>query len=85
VPAGATQTYAWQFKEMPTGPKVALDVGAGYSAFSSAATAAQSTFGSLTLRLGNILGVSTHQLYGVITDFLVGRGLFTLAEMSAVP
>jgi len=85
LPAGATQIYTYQFKDMGTSPRMALDVGAGYGGFSGAASMPMPVFGSQTLRLGNILGASTSQLYGCLTDFQVQRGLFTYAEAIAVP
>lgn len=85
LPAGAAQTYAFQFKDMVTGPRVAVDVGAGYSSFSGAATQPMAAFGSQTLRLGNVSGAGTNQLFGVLLDLMVLRGLFTYAEVVAVP
>jgi hypothetical protein len=81
LPAGAVQTYAYQFKDMATSPRMALDVGSGYGGFSGAASTPMTAFGSQTLRLGNILGASTSQLYGVLLDFLVVRGLRTRQDM----
>lgn len=83
VPSGTTQTYVGQFTAPLTGPKVALDVGSGYTALSNAATATPA-FGSAVLRLGNVSGVSTNQLYGVLLDFLLVRGLKTRQEMIAL-
>jgi hypothetical protein len=79
IPAG-NPTVCFQFKNLTTGGQVALDVGSGMTAFSSAATAF-SAFSSQTLRIGRY----DDELYGVIGDMLVLRGLFTRAEAMAVP
>jgi hypothetical protein len=78
IPAG-NPTVCFQFKNLTTGGQVALDVGSGMTAFSSAATAF-SAFSSQTLRIGRY----DDELYGVIGDMIVARGLFTRAEMMAV-
>jgi hypothetical protein len=78
IPAG-NPTVCFQFKNLTTGGQVALDVGSGLTAFSSAATAF-SAFSSQTLRIGRY----DDELYGVIGDLIVARGLFSRAEMMAV-
>jgi len=82
IPAGASQILVAQFKNLTSAGQTAHDSGSGYGAFGSAA-AAFSGFGAQTLRVGSRLAGS--EFYGVLTDLIVARGLFTLAEMAAIP
>lgn len=77
IPAGTTLSVTWQFKNLTTGGQVAIDVGSGLSAFSSAATAFNA-FGSQTLRIG---GSGGDELAGGIMDLLIVRGLKSRTEM----
>lgn len=79
IPAG-NPTICIQYKNLTTGGQTALDVGSGLTAFSSAATAF-SAFSSQTLRIGRY----DDELYGVVGDMVVARGLFTRAEMLLIP
>ena len=79
IPAGQP-TICIQYKNLTTAGQTALDVGSGFTAFSSAATGF-SAFSSQTLRIGRY----DDELYGVVGDILVARGLRTKAEMEAVP
>jgi hypothetical protein len=79
IPAG-NPTVAFQFKNLTTGGQVAIDTGSGLSAFSSAATAF-SAFSSQTVRLGRY----DDELYGVIGDLIVARGLFSRSDMLTIP
>lgn len=78
IPAG-NPTVLFQFKNLTTGGQVAIDTGSGLSAFSSAATAF-SAFSSQTVRLGRY----DDELYGVLGDIVVMRGLFSRTEALAV-
>lgn len=79
IPAGQP-TICVQYKNLTTGGQTALDVGSGFTAFSSAA-AAFSAFSSQVLRVGRY----DDELYGVVGDLIVARGLFTRSEMLAIP
>lgn len=78
IPAG-NPVVSFQFKNLTTGGQVAIDTGSGLSAFSSAATAF-SAFSSQTVRIGRY----DDELYGVLGDMVVARGLRTRAEMLAI-
>jgi hypothetical protein len=79
VPAGNPIRMSAQFKNLATGGQVALDVGAGLSAFSGAAVAF-SAWGNQTLQLGL---VDSH-LCGEVVEILIARGLQTFTDMEAV-
>lgn len=82
IPAGASQTYIGQVKNIVAGGQAALDVGGGLGAFGTVASAA-AAYGVQRLRVGECSAASP--LYGVLIDLMIARGLFTHAEMSAVP
>ena len=82
IVAGAEQRVLAQFKNLLTAGQVALDVGGGLGAFASAASPF-SSFGAQTLQIGST--GAGQELYGGLIDLIVARGLFTLAEMSAIP
>jgi len=82
IPAGASLTFCSQWRNLTTGPKAKIDAGSGFAAESSAATAF-AAFGDQTLRVGGIAAGS--ELYGVLLDVMVLRGLFSYAEAGAVP
>lgn len=82
IPGGATLTHVLQFKEFPTGGKIAMDIGAGFGAFGVAATIF-AAFQSQVLDLGHVQ--STGSLFGVLLDLVVYRGLFSYAEVVAAP
>jgi hypothetical protein len=81
IPAGAVINVLAQFKNLTTGGQVALDVGSGLGAFSSPATGF-AAFLNQQLLLGASAG---SELYGVLGDLIIARGLFTKAELEAVP
>ena len=78
IPAGQP-TICIQYKNLTTGGQTALDVGSGMTAFSSVATAF-SAFSSQTMRVGRY----DDELYGVVGDLVIARGLFSRAEMMAI-
>lgn len=80
IPAGASLVFTSQHKNAATLPAVAVDVGSGLTAFDTGAVAF-TAFANQTIRPSTpVVG-----LYGVLLDLMVLRGLFTLAEASAVP
>jgi len=79
IPAG-NPVICIQYRNLTTGGSTALDVGSGMTAFSSAATAF-SAFSSQTLRVGRY----DDELYGVVGEMVVARGLRTRTEMLAIP
>jgi len=83
IPAGATQTLAAQFKNLTTAGQAAHDSGSSYGAFGSAAAAFSTFGGAQTLSVGR--RVAGSEFYGVLLDILITRGLFSLAEMTAIP
>lgn len=82
IPAGAEIDICAQFKNLTTAGQVALDVGSGFSSFSTAA-AAIPNFGDQFLRVA--AGLTTNILAGNLIDLIFARGLFTRAEMLAIP
>lgn len=83
IPAGASISICSQFRNLTsTGGITKLDVGSGYTADSSAATAF-SAFGNQTLEIG--MNTTSHVLHGGLIDLIIARGLFTKAEMEAIP
>jgi len=78
IPAGQP-TICVQYKNLTTGGQTALDVGSGFTAFSSAATAF-SAFSSQVLRVGRY----DDELFGVVGELIIARGLFSRAELMAV-
>lgn len=80
--AGAEQIVTRQYKNLRTAGQVAVDVGGGLSAFASAADGF-SAYGSQTLQVGR--ATSGQELYGVLLDLIIARGLRTRAEMLAIP
>lgn len=81
IPAGNPVTMVSQFKDFATGGQTATDVGAGQSAFGSVATILPG-FGSQTLRVGRV--TTAAELFGVLLDLTVVRGLRSFNEMLAV-
>lgn len=83
IPAGASITHCATYRNLKTGGLANLDVGAGVSADSAAATAF-SAFGNQTASIGFSTGGSDC-LFGVLVDLMVARDSHTLAEMLVVP
>jgi len=83
IPAGLEQVTLRQYKNLAAaaGGQVALDVGAGLGGFAAAATQFF-TFGNQIMAIGR--GTVGQELYGVILDHIVARGLRTLGEMLAI-
>lgn len=86
LPAGAALTYAAQMDiETATGKaKVRQDLGSGYGSFSSLTSTALSSWQTQVLLVGKIFNTNS-ELFGVLLDLIVARGLFSKAEMEAVP
>jgi len=81
--AGAEQVVLRQYKNLtlPAGGQVAVDVGGGLGGFGSAA-ATFSAFGNQIMSIGRAnVG---QELFGVILDHILVRGLRTLPEMLAI-
>lgn len=86
IPAGASLTHLIQTKNLLTGGQIAIDVGAGLSAFGTAATPFSSygsKFGNQNVDVAHVQ--TTGSLCGVLLDLIIARGLFSLNEMLAVP
>lgn len=81
VPAGAELKVCQQFRNLTSGGLTKIDVGSGFGSESSAATGF-AAFGSQVIRIGTSVNL---ELYGVLLDLVIARGLFTLTEMGAVP
>lgn len=89
IPAGNELTPCFQFRNLTTGGLAKQDVGdgSGYGA-DSAAALPFATFGDAAvhvIRLGFRTGAAGTSLGSVISDFIVANGLFTRAEMLAIP
>lgn len=89
IPAGNELAPCFQFRNLTTGGLAKQDVGdgSGYGADSDAALSF-SVFGSAgvsVIRLGWRTGASGVALGSVISDLIVANGLFTRAEMLAIP
>ena len=84
IPAGAELAYLTQWKNFGTGGQVAHDGGSGLSSFSSAASAI-SFYGNQTLYVGRAEFGTSEDLYGNLIDLIIARGLFSRAEMLAIP
>lgn len=78
IPAG-NPTICIQYKNLTSGGQTSIDTGSASSGFGSTATAF-SQFSSQTARIGRY----DDELYGVLGDMVVARGLFTRAEMLAI-
>jgi hypothetical protein len=74
-PAGSLLEATNQFKDLGTSGAVAVDVGNGPTSFVGGATPF-AVFGNQTLQVGN-------QLFAVLVDLVIARGLFTHSEMLA--
>ena len=83
MPAGAEIVTAFQYRALATGGMTKLDSGAGYTAEAGPASAAPA-FLNQVLRLGGT-GIAGDELYGGLIDLIIARGLFTRAEMLAIP
>jgi len=81
IPAGAELKNAAQYKNLTTAPQTAIDTGSGLSAFSAAGTPF-AAYSNQTLRLGTPAG---EELYGVLLDLIIARGLRSFTEMLAIP
>lgn len=79
IPAGQTIEVAAQFRDLTTGGKVKMDVGSGYGAESTGATAF-SALGSAVIVLGNSAEGGA-QLGGGLIEAKIARGLFTMQQM----
>lgn len=82
IPAGAEIAACVQLRDPTSGGMVRMDVGSGFSSEAGPATAF-SAWGAQVLRIGGLNQAGT-ELYGVLLDVIVARGLFTRAEMLAV-
>lgn len=78
IPAG-NPTICIQYKNLTSGGQTSIDTGSASSGFGNVATAF-SQFSSQTLRIGRY----DDELFGVLGDLVVARGLFTRAEMLAI-
>jgi hypothetical protein len=83
LPAGAALAVCAQYKNLGSGGQTQLDIGAGFGGFASAA-APFTVFGNQVVRVGGV-NLGGNPLFGVLIDLLIARGLFTKAEMEAVP
>jgi hypothetical protein len=83
IPAGAQLTVCEQFRALTTGGFARLDVGGGFGTDTGPAPSF-AAFGDQTLHIGGT-GAAGGELYGVLLDVIVFRGLFSLAECLAVP
>ena len=85
IPAGASLAYASQMDvETSTGKvKVRQDLGSGYGSFSSLTPTALSAWQNQVVLVGKIVNTSS-ELFGVLTDLIIARGLFTRSELMAV-
>lgn len=84
IPAGTSLTVATQIKNLSsTGGLMLIDIGSGYGAPQTPATAF-TAYGTQTLRVGGVNG-GTLPLYGVLLDLKARAGLITLAEMGTEP
>lgn len=81
IPSGAELTYLTQWRNLVAGGQAAHDAGSVLSAFGSTASGF-AKFGEQTLHVGSLAG---EELYGVLLDLIIARGLFTRVEMLAIP
>lgn len=81
TPAGAEIAPCAQFRNFSSGPQSQIDTGSGFSGFSGAASI-MASFGNQTLYVGT-RSAGDSQLYGVILDLPIYRGLFSRAEALA--
>jgi hypothetical protein len=85
IPAGATLNTIVQVRNLTTAPAVAIDAGAGLTAFDTG-SAAFSSWDIQQIRLGRRRTfVPEEQLFGVLVDLVVAKGLHSLQELQAVP
>lgn len=83
IPAGAELAICVQIRNAATsGGLIRMDAGSGFSAEEGPATPF-SAWGAQVLRIGGLNQAGT-ELYGVLLDVIVARGLFTRADMLAV-
>lgn len=80
IPAGAELAYCTQVRSIPTGALVKADAGSGFGTEGGPASAAPA-YGTQALQIGH-QGAGL-ELYGVLLDLIVARGLFTRGEMLA--
>lgn len=78
IPAGASLSLCSQFRLLTTGGRAKADIGSGFGSEGSAATAF-SAFNAQTLSVGKI--PNGGELYGVLLDLLICRGLLTMQRM----
>lgn len=78
IPSGNEVAVAVQFDASPAQSRLDVGDGNGYTSFTSATGF---SFGNQALRLGAI----DTELYGVLNDLALFRGLFTRTEAMAVP
>ncbi|HWP38951.1 MAG TPA: hypothetical protein VNL18_15500 [Gemmatimonadales bacterium] len=83
IPAGTSLALCYQFASLATGGTIRLDAGSGFQGPSSAASGF-SAFGAQTINIGSLQG-GGNPLFGVVLDLIIARGLFTRAEMLAIP
>lgn len=81
IPAGTSLVFVAQYKNLLTTPAAATDVGSGFGAFATGATAF-AAYGSQVLRVGGFSIGGT--IYGVILDLLIVRGLKTRQDMLTI-
>lgn len=82
IPAGAEIAVCAQLRDPTVGGMIRMDTGSGFTAEAGPATAVAS-WGAQVLRIGG-LGSAGTELYGVLLDVIVARGLRSRAEMVAV-
>lgn len=83
MPSGTVLSFCAQYKNLLTGGQVALDVGSGFGAFSSAVTGFGS-FGDQTIDVGRSSSNGV-PFFGNLLDWIVVRGLLTREQMLAIP
>jgi len=85
MPSDAELIIATQIKNIGTsGGLIANDIGPGYGASGTPASPIFSKYGTQNIRVGTLTG-ATLAMFGVLLDMVIARGLFTRAEMMAIP
>lgn len=83
IPAGDELKFCAQYRSFPTG-RVKLDVGSGFGSEGGPTSPGFSSFTNQTLLIGSNSPGGGNELYGVLLDLIIARGLLTLNEMLAV-
>lgn len=81
IPSGTSLAACSQFRLLTTAPATRIDVGNGFSAWSSATTPFVA-YGSTRINVGSAFG---QLLDGGLIELIVARGQFSRDEMLAVP